>query len=108
VITRRAEAQAPLMAAAFDPPWVGAPSRENPDASSAQRRAHAGSGSPVPIYYMRMSIGGSKMGKQTPNPESEKTRDRKPETGDAKTGSAAEQAKEQEREMEESGKENAA
>jgi hypothetical protein len=55
-----------------------------------------------------MSIGGSKMGKQTPNPESEKTRDSKPETGDAGAGSAAEQAKEQEREMEESGKENAA
>jgi len=59
-------------------------------------------------YYMRMSIGGSKMGERTPNPESEETPDSKPEAGDAAAGSAAEQAKEQEREMEESGEENAA
>jgi hypothetical protein len=53
-----------------------------------------------------MSIGGSKMGERTPNPESEKTPD-KPEAGDAATRSAAEEAKEHEREMEESGEENA-
>jgi hypothetical protein len=43
-----------------------------------------------------------------PNPESEETRDGKPEAGDAAARSAAEQAKEQEREMEASGEENAA
>jgi hypothetical protein len=59
-------------------------------------------------YYMQTSIGGSKMGERTPNPESEETPDSKPEAGDAAAGSAAEQAKEQEREMEESGEENAA
>jgi hypothetical protein len=58
--------------------------------------------------YMRMSIGGSKMGEQTSNPENEETPDSKPEAGDAAAGSVAEQAKEQEREMEESGEENAA
>jgi hypothetical protein len=56
---------------------------------------------------MRTSIGGSKMGERTPNPESEETRDSTPESGDAAAGSAAE-AKEREREMEESGEENAA
>jgi len=57
---------------------------------------------------MRTSIGGSKMGERTPNPESEETRDSTPESGDAAARSAAEQAKEREREMEESGEENAA
>jgi hypothetical protein len=41
---------------------------------------------------------------RTPNPESEETPDSKPEAGE---GSAAEQAKTREREMEESGEENA-
>jgi hypothetical protein len=58
-------------------------------------------------YYMRMSIGGSKMRERTPNPEDEETPNTKPKAGDAAAGSAAEQAKEQEREMEESGEENA-
>jgi hypothetical protein len=56
-----------------------------------------------------MSIGGSNMGERTPNPESEETPDSKHEAGgDDPAGSAAEQAKEREREMEESGEENAA
>jgi hypothetical protein len=55
-----------------------------------------------------MSIGGSNMQERTPNPESEETSDSKLEAGDAMAGSTAEQAKEQEREMEESGEENAA
>ena len=55
------------------------------------------------------------MGERTPNPESEETPDSKPQTpdskpeaGDAAAGSAAEQAKEREREMVESGEENVA
>ena len=48
------------------------------------------------------------MRERTPNPESEETPDSRREPGDDAAGSAAEQAKEQERKMEESGKENAA
>lgn len=48
------------------------------------------------------------MEERTPNPESEETPDSKLEAGDAAAGSVAEQAKEQEREMEESGEENTA
>jgi hypothetical protein len=48
------------------------------------------------------------MRERTPNPESVETQDEKPEAHDATAGSAAEQAKEREREMEESGEENAA
>jgi hypothetical protein len=52
-----------------------------------------------------MSNGGLSMGEGRPNPESEETPDSKPEAGE---GSAAEQAKTREREMEESGEENPA
>jgi hypothetical protein len=55
-----------------------------------------------------MSIGGSNTGERTPNPERGDTPDSKQEAGDAVGGSTAKQAKEQEREMEESGEENAA
>jgi len=48
------------------------------------------------------------MGERTPNPERGETPDGKPEAGDYGAGSAAEEAKEQEGEMEESGEENAA
>ena len=47
------------------------------------------------------------MGERAPNPESEKKPDKDPQVGDAGS-SAAELAKEREREMEESGDENAA
>jgi hypothetical protein len=53
-----------------------------------------------------MSIGGSNVEDRTPNPESDETPDSKPEAGDAAAGSAAEEAKEREREMVESGEEN--
>jgi hypothetical protein len=55
-----------------------------------------------------MSIGGSNMEERTPNPKTEETPDSKLEARAAGAGSAAEQAKEREREMEESGAENAA
>ena len=48
------------------------------------------------------------MEERTQNPESEKTLDSEREARDATAGSAAEQAKEREREMEKSGEENAA
>jgi hypothetical protein len=48
------------------------------------------------------------MEERTPNRETDETPDSKFEAGDAAAGSAAEQAKEREREMEESGAENAA
>jgi len=48
------------------------------------------------------------MGERTTNPNNEETPDSKHEAGDAAAGSAAEQAKDREREMEESGEENAA
>jgi hypothetical protein len=48
------------------------------------------------------------MGERTTNPNNEETADSKHEAGDAAAGSAAEQAKDREREMEESGEENAA
>jgi hypothetical protein len=48
------------------------------------------------------------MKERRPNPDTEETRDSKPQAGDAAEGSAAEQAKKQEREMEQSGEENAA
>ena len=51
---------------------------------------------------------GSNMSEQTPKPEYEETEDEKPEAHDAAAGSPAEQAKKREREMEESGEENAA
>jgi hypothetical protein len=57
---------------------------------------------------MRMRIGGSNVEDRTPNPESDETPDSKPEAGDAAAGSAAEEAKEREREMVESGEENVA
>jgi hypothetical protein len=62
---------------------------------------------PVPTN-LRMSIGGSNMEERRPNRDSEETPDSKPQAGDAASGSPAEQAKQQEREMEESGGENAA
>jgi hypothetical protein len=55
-----------------------------------------------------MRIGGSNVGERTPNPESDETPDGRPEAGDAAEGSAAEQAKERENEMVESGEENVA
>jgi hypothetical protein len=48
------------------------------------------------------------MSEQTTKPESAETQDEKPEAHDAAAGSPAEQAKKREREMEESGEENAA
>jgi hypothetical protein len=55
-----------------------------------------------------MSIGGSNVGERTPNPDNDETPDGRPEAGDAAAGSAAEQAKERENEMVESGEENVA
>ena len=54
------------------------------------------------------TIGRIDMSEQTPKPEYEETEDEKPEAHDAAAGSPAEQAKKREREMEESGEENAA
>ena len=48
------------------------------------------------------------MRERTPNPETEETPDSKSEAGDATAGSTAEQAKEREREMVQSGEENVA
>jgi len=62
----------------------------------------------LPHNYTPIRIGGSNMGEGAPNPETEETPDSRPEAGDVGAGSAAQQAKEREREMEESGEENAA
>jgi hypothetical protein len=48
------------------------------------------------------------MGERTPNPENEGTQEERPEANDAAESSSAEQAKDREREMEDSGEENAA
>ena len=48
------------------------------------------------------------MEERPPNPESEETPDSKHQGGDAAAGPASDQAKQREREMEESGEENAA
>jgi hypothetical protein len=53
-----------------------------------------------------MTIGGWNMAERTADSEVDETRDR-PEPDESATGSAAEQAKKREREMEESGEENA-
>jgi hypothetical protein len=55
-----------------------------------------------------MSIGGSNMEERIPNPEGEQTPEGKFDAGDAAASSPAELAKKREREMEETGEENAA
>jgi len=77
------------------------------EASSANPRLDS-LGVPYPRLHANEESGGSDMRERTPNPESEETQDEKPEAHDAAAGSPAERAKEREREMEESGEENAA
>jgi hypothetical protein len=54
-----------------------------------------------------MRIGGSNVDERTPESEGDETRNSDAEADDSSAGSAAEQAKKREREMEESGEENA-
>jgi hypothetical protein len=54
-----------------------------------------------------MRIGGSNVDERTPESECDETTDRETEAHESGAGSAAEQAKKREREMEESGEENA-
>jgi hypothetical protein len=72
-----------------------------------QRAGSWAVGSRVPRRPERMKIGGSNMDERTPEAEADETRDSEPEANDLAAGSAAEQAKKREREMEESGEENA-
>jgi hypothetical protein len=61
----------------------------------------------VAAAALRMTIGASNMAERTADSEGDETQDNRPEPDESATGSAAEQAKKREREMEESGQENA-